>query len=54
MVHRALVRAGDRAELLGHGEGDQEVGARQEPSAVEIEPATRLRTVALRAVAVAA
>ena len=53
VVHRALVGAGDRAEFLGQREGDEEVGARQEPRPVAIEPASGLLAVALGAVAVA-
>ena len=53
VIHRALMGAGHRAEFLGQGEGDQEVGTRQETGPVAIEPASRLLPVALGAVPVA-
>ena len=53
VVHHPLMGARDRAELLRQGEGDEEIGARQQPRPVAIEPAPRLLPVALGAVAIA-
>jgi len=53
IVHRALVRASDGPKLLGQREGNEEVRTRQEPSPVEIKPASGLLSMALGAVAVA-
>jgi len=54
VVERALMRAGERAQLAGHGEGDQEMRHGQEQRALLREPALGGVVLALWTVAVLA
>ena len=53
-VRLACMAAGEGAELLWHGEGDQEVVARQEPIQLAFTPTRALAALARRTVTIAA
>jgi hypothetical protein len=53
-IARALIRSHEASDLLGHGEGDHEVRAREELRGLRVQPAVGLVVLARRAVPVAA
>ena len=52
--HHALVRANERAKLLGHSEGDQMIGHGKKPCGLAVDPCGGLALPALRAGAMTA